>query len=96
MSQNHYAAVQALLIQGTFSNDELHSLNRLIKNAYDRNVHVAAVKFRNGDKVEFLNRRNGLTIRGVVTKVNVKTVSVFSEQNVNWKVSPSLLSKRAA
>lgn len=65
---------------------------------------MATTQFAKGDTVEFTGR-GGKTLRGVVKKINQKSVSVDVKQkrmlgnmgadyNVTWRVSPSLL-KRA-
>lgn len=53
----------------------------------------AAAKFTVGDEVEFTSGSS--LIRGIVEKVNVKTVNVSVEFGRNWRVSPSLLTKVA-
>lgn len=45
-----------------------------------------------GDSVEFDAKTRGM-IRGMVTKINRKSVKVCTLDGVNWKVSPSFLSK---
>ena len=53
----------------------------------------AASKFVIGDEVEFTSGSS--LIRGIVEKVNVKTINVSVEFGRNWRVSPSLLTKIA-
>ena len=52
-----------------------------------------ASKFVVGDEVEFTSGSS--LIRGIVEKVNVKTINVSFEFGRNWRVSPSLLTKIA-
>lgn len=61
--------------------------------------HDARVSFRPGMKVKF-NDRHGVLIRGVVTKVNGKSIKVEStlgrhgidlHRPITWTVSPQLL-----
>lgn len=54
----------------------------------------AVYEFRVGDKVEFTTR-SGEVVKATVTKINQKTVSVRAFEGTNWKVSGSLLRKRA-
>lgn len=54
---------------------------------------LAVHNFKAGDQVEFDHK--GKALRGVVTKVNQKTVAVKVDWQ-NWKVAPTLLREAAA
>lgn len=72
--------------------DELRQVYDAFKTrSKELNTRLALV-FREGEKVEFKGRHQ-MTVRGVVTKVNAKSIAVKAETGVNWKVSPSLLKK---
>jgi len=48
--------------------------------------------FAIGDKVKWDSKR-GYEVRGIVEKINQQTISVRTEDNSRWKVSPSFLKK---
>lgn len=52
-----------------------------------------ASEFVVGDEVEFTGRSR--LIRGIVKKINVKTIIISAHTGRNWRVSPSLLTKIA-
>jgi hypothetical protein len=58
-----------------------------------RQVQVAAT-FNLKEVVEFTNSRSGHIVRGVIEKINQKSIRVRTETGL-WNVSPSLLSKVA-
>ena len=55
---------------------------------------VQLAKFSVGDQVRFTGP-GGQAIDGVIIKLNKKTVGVQTREGRQWKVSPSLLSRRA-
>ena len=50
------------------------------------------INFSLGEKVQFRNKQ-GERVVGVLTKYNRKTVSILTEDGLQWRVSPTLLSK---
>lgn len=93
------------LLTSNLNRDDFAQIARAFKLAQNRMLSVAAVAFRKGDKVEFTNSRNGLTIRGSVVKVNAKTIDVLSDDRAktwnlpgkgDWRVGASALRKVGA
>ena len=92
------ATIARYILSANLTPDDFAHIARAFKLARDRKAQVAAYSFRKGDKVEFVNSRNGLTIRATVVKVNVKTVTVASDFAVSqgnlrgdWKVAAAVL-----
>jgi hypothetical protein len=52
-----------------------------------------ATKFRLGQKVWFVSKKRGISMRlqGVVARINKKSISVETDDGGKWSVSPSLL-----
>jgi hypothetical protein len=71
--------------------DELRVINAALSARWKQLQRVAVVQFRPGDRVQFLNRRNGETVTGFVVKINQKSVSMRADSGVNWKVAGCLL-----
>jgi hypothetical protein len=78
--------------------DELLHLNRRIverlRLLQQMNAHLQMGEFQLGDRVQFEPPgRPGVT--GMLTRFNRKTVTVISEQGVQWNVSPAVLKRLA-
>jgi len=71
------------------NNDELNSVIDAIKLQRTYLARTTARAMAIGDTVEFDAR--GRTIRGVVTKINRKTVVVREQGYGQWKVTASML-----
>ena len=75
--------------------DELIELNKLvvdrIKYLRDLKAIKEKVLFKKGDFVSF--QKNNEFITGRVTKINIKTISLKTENGQEWRVSPHLLNK---
>lgn len=73
---------------------QLHCLNRLavhrIKQITQNRISAVMNKFAIGDSVWFQSSDNQL-VDGTVIRLNKKTVTVASEENIIWNVSPGLL-----
>lgn len=76
---------------------DLIYLNRIIVDRirYLQKVNslVEMEKFRIGETVSFNN--NGRFITGKIIKFNQKTISVLTDDDHQWNVSPQLLMKKA-
>jgi len=84
--------VTSAVLSGSWTVEDLRRIANAI-NLKSRELQArAAHSFGRGDKVQFMSKR-GL-IKGTVTRVNQKTVSVQAFDGVQWKVSGSLLSLR--
>lgn len=79
-----------------YSDAELIDLNQqifdLIKARHALKNSQALARFDLGDRVQF-KTSDGKTIKGTIIRVNKKTVSLHSDDHMNWKVSPSFLCK---
>lgn len=78
--------------------NELREINEVLMLQYRslqavKTAHAVAA-FRKGDRVSFIGK-NGLKHFGTVQKVNQKTVTVFSDRQSTWRITPGLLSKIA-
>ena len=76
--------------------DEIHELWDLLKLRNKQLQERIATKFSIGDHVEWVHKRNGQVITGVIEKINQKSIGVFVKQTGNighWRVSPSLIMK---
>lgn len=80
--------VRLLLEQLT--SEELRQAWELLRNEDVRRRRVAALAFREGDRVRF-ETRDGRRITGTVERVNVRTVSICAGDGVHWRVAPQLL-----
>ena len=83
----------------TLAEAELIDLNHRVvarlRALHDMRAHVGMLEFRIGDRVTFQpagqHRREG-----VVTRYNRKTVTVITDDGMQWNVSPSFLQKVGA
>ena len=76
------------------TNDQIKQAWALLKTRHTNNTAAAASNFRIGDEVEFESKslRNFGTKRGIVQKINVKSITVMVGDR-RWTVSPALLTK---
>lgn len=83
----------AILTNG-YDSLEMTAIVEAINFVRRRAAQTAKRRFMVGDEVVFTNSRNGLDVRGVVTKLGPKNVFVRAPGNLgptNWRVSPTLL-----
>jgi hypothetical protein len=74
------------------NNSEINSVIHMIKNRRDELSSIAKSKFYPGQTVTFSGR--GMTVKGVIRKLNPKTAVVAEPNHGNpkrWKVSLNLL-----
>jgi len=75
--------------------DNMEDLNSLIEtfNFQQKQIQKnAKAKFKVGQKVKFTDR-SGSLVYGKISKINQKTIALRDDvNNINWKVSPSMLS----
>ena len=80
-----------------YSIEELVIVNKLIveriKHLQKTNTLFEMAKFRIGDIVSF--KAHDQFISGRIIKFNQKTISILSDDHVQWNVSPKLLMKKA-
>lgn len=93
MTSNEMKAVAALIAKADY--DEVSSIARLLKSRSEDIAQMNKGTLRINDAVEFVNR--GLTVSGLVTKINRKTVIVREEHRngtaTKWKV-PAIMVKK--
>ena len=74
------------------NNSEINSVIQMIRNRRSELNSIAKTKFYNGQTVTFSGR--GMTVKGVIRKINRKTAVVAEPNHGNpkkWKVSIALL-----
>lgn len=80
----------------TLTESELRNLNRRIvarlKMMQQLKTQAAMMEFQIGDYVCFCDN-TGCPIWGTITKYNKKTVTVISDHDEHWNVSPVVLKK---
>ena len=77
---------------GVMSNSGLDELMALAnaRREYLRSLELAV--FNVGDVVKFSSRK-GAQYQGVITQINKKSVGIKTDTGMNWRVSPSFLTK---
>ena len=79
-----------------FNDEELVDLNaRLVEHMklrHQARSQMALAKYHAGDRVQFKNLQ-GKIVKGTIIRINRKTITLHSDDHLNWKVSPSLLQK---
>lgn len=81
------------ILSSNLSNEDLRVLQEAMREAWDLNTRKAKFQFRVGDKVQFHNSRNGMLVKGTVTKIAIKNIQMKADTGGNWNVSPTLLQK---
>jgi len=79
------------IIAGTFSNEDLNSINDAIKFARGQIATKNKFTLVKGSQVKFTSSRSGQTVIGSVEKVNRKFIIVKSGMT-NWRVPANMLS----
>ena len=81
----------------TLKQDELRYINRLVVERIKLLSQLKASQlmtgFNIGDTVSFVSK-DGQSIKGMITKLNKKTVSIITTDNEKWNVSPYYLQKQ--
>jgi phosphoribosylaminoimidazole carboxylase (NCAIR synthetase) len=68
--------INAEILQGAFTNEQLDSINDAVKFARSRIAQKNIFTMRTGANVQFTSNRNGQTYKGVVEKVGRKYIVV--------------------
>ena len=71
---------------------ELREASDMLRDSYRNLERRNAYCFHVGDQVYFKSSREGV-VRGVVDKVNRKTIGVVATSGMKWRVSPNILKK---
>ncbi len=73
--------------------EDLKILDGALKLRWNELIARAARSFKVGDRVKFTNRKYGMVVTGVITKINQKTIKLTADKGgMKWTVGPSLLS----
>ena len=89
-SDAYLRAVDA--IQDVNDSDELLKLGRIVSSQFSHATRKEALNFKVGDEVTFEGKK-GSILKGNVIKINRKSVGVLVDGFINYRVSPSLLTK---
>lgn len=87
--------IRARILTGNFSREDLQAINDAVGMAWRKSQNAVKAQFKFGDRVQFLNSRNGLTVEGQIVKINPKNIVVMEAGPIprRWNVSPGLLKK---
>jgi hypothetical protein len=83
-------SINAEILAGNFSNDQLSSIGDAIKFDRARITEKSIRTLRLGTSVRFTSNKNGMTYSGTVDKIAIKYVTVRTQQGL-WKVPASML-----
>jgi hypothetical protein len=82
--------VNAEILAGNFTNDQLSSIIDAVKFARARLTDQTKRSLRLGAAVKFTSTKNGMTYTGTVDKIAIKFVTVRTGQGL-WKVPANML-----
>ena len=82
--------VNAEILAGNFTNDQLSSIIDAIKFARARLADRTKRALTLGSTVQFTSTKTGVTLRGTVDKIAIKYVTVRTSQGL-WRVPASML-----
>ena len=85
--------INATIIGGAFTNDEMDSIQMAIKFAKAQLATKNKFTFRAGSQVKFTSNKTGVTVLGTVEKVNRKYIVVRENGKAfgNWRVPANML-----
>jgi hypothetical protein len=83
-------SINAEILAGNFTNEQLTSIGDAIKFARARITEKSIRTLRLGTSVRFTSNKNGMTYSGTVDKIAIKYVTVRTQQGL-WKVPASML-----
>lgn len=89
------AQVNAAIVSGSFSDEQLRSIGDAIRFAREQLVRKATCVFSTGSKVKFMNSKPGYNkmVIGTVVKVNRKFIIIKDNATMmNWRVPGNMLS----
>ena len=82
--------VNAEILAGNFTNDQLASIIDAVKFARSRLMEQTKRSLMLGDKVSFTSSRTGQRITGTVNKIAIKYITVNTQQGL-WRVPANML-----
>jgi hypothetical protein len=83
-------SINAEILAGNFTNEQLSSIGDAIKFARARITEKSIRTLRLGTSVRFTSNKNGMTYSGTVDKIAIKYVTVRTQQGL-WRVPASML-----
>jgi hypothetical protein len=90
MEQLTIQQINSAIMFGNFTNDQLTSMNDAVLYARAQLRAVKIRTFTKGDTVKFHSTKRGVTVKGTVTKVAIKYVTVKDGVTL-WKVPANML-----
>ena len=85
------------LVKRLNTRDEIKAAFDILRARDSELQSIKAIEFRIGDSVSFMARpkyeKREKLFRGIVTKINLKSIKVKIENGGEWRVSPTLLKK---
>jgi hypothetical protein len=90
MEQLTIQQINSAIMFGNFTNDQLTSINDAVLYARAQLRAVKIREFTKGDTVKFHSTKRGVTVKGTVTKVAIKYVTVKDGVTL-WKVPANML-----
>ena len=82
--------VNAAILQGNFTNEQLGSIIDAVKFARARLTEKNKRSMFLGDTVRFTSTKNGMTYTGTVQKIAIKYVTVSTAKGL-WRVPANML-----
>ena len=82
--------VNAAILQGNFTNEQLGSIIDAVKFARARLTEKNKRSMFLGDTVKFTSTKNGMTYTGTVQKIAIKYVTVSTAKGL-WRVPANML-----
>ena len=83
--------VNAEILAGNFTNDQLTSIIDAVKFARARLTETNKRSLRLGASVKFTSTKNRTTYTGTVTKIAIKYVTVSTNRGLQWRVPANML-----
>jgi hypothetical protein len=84
--------VNSAIMFGDWTNTELSSMIDAVKWKRATIAKLTKASLMLGDAVEFTSSKTGLNVKGVVTKIAIKYVTVKTAQGL-WRVPANMLTK---
>lgn len=82
--------INAEILAGQFTNEQLSSIIDAVKFARARLTEQTKRSLKLGSSVQFTSNKTGLTLRGTVDKIAIKFVTVRTPQGL-WRVPANML-----
>jgi len=82
--------VNAEILAGNFTNEQLSSIIDAVKFAKSRMAETNKRSLRIGASVRFTSTKTGISMQGTVNKIAIKYVTVATQQGL-WRVPANML-----